>query len=158
METTRTVVSSASPMTNDIELMRDTRLVAHRSPATPDRMWATLPAALADLGLTGGPQAGQSRTYLASATGLRRQLNKVPLSRYLECGTTPSGAPGADVHLIRLQVTSIVEPDGQGSRLRTQVLARGTSVEGSTGTVDCATTGVLEARLAEALEMRLRQP
>ena len=158
VETTRTVVSSSTPAASDIELVRDTRLAVHRSTATPDKVWATLPTALADLGLSGGPQTGQTRTFLASATGLRRQLNKVPLSRYLECGTTASGAAGADTHLIRLQVTSIVEPDGQGARLRTQVLARGTPVEGSSGMVDCSTTGVLESRLGEALEARLRQP
>jgi hypothetical protein len=158
VETTRTVVSSSTPTVSDIELMRDTRLVVHRSTATPDKVWATLPAALADLGLSGGPQVGQTRTFLASATGLRRQLNKVPLSRYLECGTTATGAAGADTHLIRLQVTSIVEPDAQGARVRTQVMARGTLTEGSGGTVECSTTGVLESRLGEALEARLRQP
>ena len=147
VETTRTVITSASPTTSDIELVKDTRLAVHRTTATPERVWAALPAALADLGLTGGPQTGQARTYLASVASIRRQLNKVPLSRYLECGTTPSGASGADTHLIRLQVTSIVEPDPQGARVRTQVLARATSIEGSAGIIDCSTTGVLEARL-----------
>lgn len=158
VETTRTVITSASPTTSDIELVKDTRLAVHRTTATPDRVWAALPAALADLGLTGGPQTGQARTYLASVASIRRQLNKVPLSRYLECGTTPSGASGADTHLIRLQVTSIVEPDPQGARVRTQVLARATSIEGSAGIIDCSTTGVLEARLGELLEARLRNP
>jgi hypothetical protein len=158
VETTRTVVTSSSPTTSDIELVKDTRLAVHRTTATPDKVWATLPAALADLGLSGGPQTGQTRTYLASVASIRRQLNKVPLSRYLECGTTPSGASGADTHLIRLQVTSIVEPDAQGARVRTQVLARATSIEGSAGMIDCSTTGVLEARLGELLEARLRNP
>jgi hypothetical protein len=158
VETTRTVVTSASPTTSDIELVKDTRLAVHRTSASPDRVWAALPAALADLGLTGGPQAGQTRTYLASIASVRRQLNKVPLSRYLDCGTTPSGAYGADTHLIRLQVTSIVEPEGQGARVRSQVLARATSVEGSSGMMDCSTTGVLEARLGALLEARLRNP
>ena len=158
VETTRTVITSASPTTSDIELVKDTRLAVHRTTATPERVWAALPAALADLGLTGGPQTGQARTYLASVASIRRQLHKVPLSRYLECGTTPSGAAGADTHLIRLQVTSIVEPEGQGARVRTQVLARATSIEGAAGMIDCSTTGVLEARLGELLEARLRNP
>lgn len=158
VETSRTIISSASPAVSDIELVRDTRLAVHRTTFTPDKVWATLPAALADVGLTGGPQTGAVRTYLASIPSVRRQLNKVPLSRYLECGTTASGAAGADTHIIRLQVTSIVEPEGQGARLRTQVLARGTPIEGSAGMVDCSTTGVLEARIAEMLEARLRAP
>ncbi len=158
VESTRTVVSSTTPAMPDIELTRDSRLAVHRTTATPERVWAALPAALADVGLTGGPQPGQARTYLASVPSVRRQLNKVALSRYLDCGTTASGERGADTHLIRLQVTNIVEPDPQGARLRVQVLARATSTEGSGGTTDCSTTGVLESRIGEALEARLRNP
>ncbi|MGZ8379800.1 MAG: hypothetical protein ACXWZS_11550 [Gemmatirosa sp.] len=158
VEQSRTIISSTTPMVNDLELVRDNRLAVHRTTATPDKVWATLPGALADLGLGGGPLPGQARAWVASVPSVRRQLNKVLLSRYLECGTTSSGAPGADTHLIRLQVTSYVEPDGQGARVRTQVLARATSVEGASGMLDCSTTGVLEARIYELLEARLRNP
>ncbi|GLC26070.1 hypothetical protein [Roseisolibacter agri] len=158
VEATRTVVTSTTPTIPDIELNRDTRLAVHRTTSTPDRVWAALPAALADVGLSGGPMAGQARTYIALMPSVRRQLNKVALSRYLDCGTTASGERGADTHLIRLQVTNIVEPDPQGARVRFQVLARATSTEGSGGTTDCATTGVLESRIGEALEARLRNP
>lgn len=156
VEQTRTVVSSSNPTAGDIELVRDNRLAVHRTTATPDKVWATLPAVLADLGLGGGPLPGQQRAFVASVPSVRRQLNKVNLSRYLECGTTSSGAAGADTHLIRLQVTSYVEPDAQGARVRTQVLARATPVEGAAGMIDCSTTGVLEARIGELLEARLR--
>jgi hypothetical protein len=163
VEQSRVVVGSSTPVTPDIELIRDTRLAVHRSAFTPDQVWAALPAALADFGLTGGPQLGQTRTYVALLPRVRRALNKVPLSRYLECGVTSSGAPGADSHVIRLQVTSIVEPDqaaagANGARMRTQVMARATPVEGAAGVIECSTTGVFEARLAETLEQRLRQP
>ena len=158
VESTRSVITSSTPTIPDIELNRDARLAVHRSTATPERVWAALPAALADVGLSGGPMTGQARTYLASVPSVRRQLNKVALSRYLDCGTTASGERGADTHLIRLQVTNIVEPDPQGARVRFQVLARATSTEGSGGTTDCTTTGVLESRIGEALEARLRNP
>ena len=159
IETSRTIISSASPTAQDVELTKDTRLSSATLTASPEQVWQALPAAMADLGLTGGPLIGQARTYIAVMPRVRRMLNKVPLSRYLECGTTPSGMPGADTHLIRLQVTSIVEPAGQGTRLRTQVLASGNSVDGtSAGVIDCATTGAIEARIASNVETRLRQP
>lgn len=158
VESTRTVVTSTAPAVPDIELVKDTRLSVHRTTATPAQVWAALPAALADVGLTGAPQPGPGRSYVATIPSVRRQLNRVPLSRYLECGTTASGERGADTHIVRLQTTSIVEPDPPGARLRIQVLARATSVGGSGGTTDCATTGVLESRIGEALESRLRNP
>jgi hypothetical protein len=158
VEQTRTVVSSSNPTAGDIELVRDNRLAVHRSTATPDRVWSVLPSVLSDLGLGGGPLPGQARAYVASVPSVRRQLNKVNLSRYLECGTTSSGAAGADTHLIRLQVTSYVEPEGQGTRVRSQVLARATPVEGAAGMIDCSSTGILEARIGELLEARLRNP
>ena len=158
VETTRSVVTSTTPTVPDIELNRDARLAVHRTTATPERVWAALPAALADVGLSGGPQTGQARTYLALMPSVRRQLNKVALSRYLDCGTTASGERGADTHIVRLQATNIVEPDPQGARVRIQVLARATPIDGSSGATDCATTGVLETRIGEALEARLRNP
>ena len=158
IETTRTVVSTPASASADVELYRDTRLAAHIVKAPPADVWKALPAVYADLGLTGGPAIGQQQTFAAVLPSVRRQLNKVSLSRYLDCGTTPSGALGADVHMVRLQVSSIVDPQPTGTRIRTQVLARATSVENSNGAMECSSTGVLEQRLAQAIDARLGTP
>ena len=158
IESSRTVVSTPANASADVELYRDTRLTAHVVKAPPADVWKALPVAYADLGLAGGPAIGQQQTYAAVLPSVRRQLNKVPLSRYLDCGTTASGSSGADVHMVRLQVSSIVEPQPSGTRVRTQVLARATSVENSSGAMECSSTGVLEQRLAQAIDARLGTP
>ena len=158
LEQSRTVVSTPANASQDVEIYRDTRLAAHTVKAPPADVWKALPVAYADVGLSGGPAIGQQQTFAAVMPSVRRQLNKVQLSRYLDCGTTPSGSLGADVHMVRLQVTSIVEPQATGTRLRTQVLGRATSVENSNGAMDCSSTGVLEQRLAQALDARLGTP
>jgi hypothetical protein len=158
IESSRTVVSTPANASADVELYRDTRLAAHVVKSPPADVWKALPAAYADLGLTGGPAIGQQQTFAAVLPTVRRQLNKVPLSRFLDCGTTAAGVSGADVHMVRLQVSSIVEPQPAGTRVRTQVLARATSVENSNGAMDCSSTGVLEQRLAQALDARLGVP
>ena len=157
-EQSRVVVASPTMQNGDITLYRDLRLVAHSVKAPPSDVWKALPAAYADLGLVGGPAIGQAQTYAAVIPSVRRQLGKVPLSRMLDCGTTPSGVPGADVHLVRLTVTTLVEPEGTGSRLRTQIVARATSVENSNGAQDCMSNGIMEQRLAAAIDARLGSP
>jgi hypothetical protein len=159
VEQSRTIVSTPSSGAPDLELYRDTRLVAHSVKAPPAEVWKAMPAAYADLGLVGGPARGQTQTFAAVLPSIRRQLDKVPLSKLLDCGTTPTGTPSADVHLVRLQVTTIVEPEGAtGTRLRTQVLARATSVENSNGAQECSSTGILEQRLAQAVDARVGAP
>jgi hypothetical protein len=158
VEQSRTVVSTPASAGADVELFRDNRLAAHVVKAPPADVWKALPVAYADIGLAGGPAIGQQQTFAAVIPSLRRRLDKIPLSRFLNCGTTPSGALGADEHLVRLQVTTIVEPQSTGTRLRTQVLARATSVENSNGPQECSSTGVLEQRLAQAVDARLGTP
>jgi hypothetical protein len=155
----RTLVQTSATAGGDIELFRDTRRTAHVVSAPPADVWKVLGAAYADLGLTGGgPAIGYEQTYAAVIPALRRQLNKVPLSRLLDCGTTATGQPGAEAHAVRLQVTTVVEPEGTGARLRSQVLARATSTDNSNGAQECASTGVLEQRLAQAVDARLGTP
>lgn len=150
----RTVVGvdGASP---DIELFRDRRAASAAIPAPPAAAWAALPAALADLGLVGGPLAGQAMTYVANFS-LRRALEKVPLSRYFDCSATPTGESRANVDVLKGSVTAQLSAQGEGSALVTQVVVRAISTDGASGTGDCASTGALEARLAEALRERLR--
>ena len=159
----RTIVQSVDPGSNrsgsDMSLVRDMRPDVHDVAASPDVVWSALPLALSDLGLSGGPMVGQTRTFVTKGPRLRRVLNKVPLSRYLDCGTTSAGSPGAETYLIQLQITSTVVPNGSGAQLRSQVRAQGTATEGtSTGLIDCTSTGELEKRLAQAVDDHLKQP
>jgi hypothetical protein len=70
-----------------------------------------------------------------------------PLSRFLSCGETMTGAR-ANQDRIVLSVISYAKPIGMsGSRIDTRVVATAVDVTGTGGRQPCATTGQLEARL-----------
>lgn len=151
----RTIVGSSTSTTSDVVLYRDGRAARERVPAAPAAVWALLPDVYAALGLPGAPALGRERTLVAQPR-IRRVLNGVPLSRYLECGRTATGELSADVYTIQLTVMTSVEPDSGGSLLATQVRAIATAVSSANSPVDCASTGTLEARLGEALAARMK--
>jgi hypothetical protein len=70
-----------------------------------------------------------------------------PLSRFLSCGETMTGAR-ANQDRIVLSVVSYAKPVGMsGSRIETRVVATASDVSGTGGRQPCTTTGELEARL-----------
>ena len=74
-----------------------------------------------------------------------RRLGKQPLSRYLNCGTEPSGVAHVDAWAVNLTVMSQVTPDGNGaSTVSTQVAASASPVTTSGAPVTCTSTGELE--------------
>jgi hypothetical protein len=155
-ETGRTVVGSSSVGTPDTELYKDRRASRVDVAAPPAAVWAALPGAFASVGLEGaGPAIGRERT-LAAQPRLRRTLGKVPLSRFIDCGRMSTGELSADNHIVRLTVTSAVTPQGTGSALATQVTATAAAVDNSNAPVECSSTGVLEARIGDAVTTNLK--
>jgi hypothetical protein len=70
-----------------------------------------------------------------------------PLSRFLSCGETITGAR-ANQDRIVLSVVSHAKPVGTGgSRIETRVVATASDVTGTGGRLPCTTTGELEGRL-----------
>jgi hypothetical protein len=152
----RTVVGASASGTRDLELFRDRRGSTVQLPAAPQAVFAALAPAFAGVGLEGaGPAIGRERTWAAQPR-LRRVLDKVPLSRYLDCGRTATGELAADTHLVRLVVTSAVTAAAGGSTLATQVSASATSVEGSNSPLECSSNGVLEGRIHDAVAATLK--
>jgi hypothetical protein len=76
------------------------------------------------------------------------------LSHYLLCGNTSTG-PAADNYKITMSVLSVVSADSTGSKVNTIVQARADDTAGSSGSVQCQTTGYLEADLNRILLRRL---
>jgi hypothetical protein len=85
-----------------------------------------------------------------------RSLGKTPLSVYLECGRTATGAI-SEMYRVYLTVTSVVRPDGQASsQLETSVTAYARNIEGtSSAQVACGTTGRLEEQLRQDVTRRV---
>lgn len=115
------------------------------------QLWAAFPAAYAALGLPAG-QGGEAQG--ASVVGpfqLTRRLGQVSLSRYLDCGSTLT-LPRADAYTITLQLTTGLEPAGDGvTNVATLVQATARPRDTSGNAVSCISTGLLERRLAEEL-------
>lgn len=121
-------------------------------PVASAQLWAAFPAAYAALGLPAG-QGGEA--HGASVVGpfqLTRQLGRVPLSRYLDCGSTLTH-PKADAYTVTLHITTGLEPAGAGvTNVGTLVQASARPRDTAGNPVSCISTGRLERRLAEELQ------
>jgi hypothetical protein len=132
----------------------DNGAVVQRVPRTPQQVWpavrdaytqAEIPVATADSarGVVASPRFEASRTL----AGQR-------LSAYFSCGDTPMAIPIADAYRLAISAQSTVRAWEGGSRVDTRVSA--TAVNPGTGaSVDCTSTGALEARLNGAVLTRL---
>jgi hypothetical protein len=89
-----------------------------------------------------------------SGFNARRRLGSLPLVRLLDCGAT-QGGPSAETYDIRLSVITQLKPEGAGTALSTSVEAMGKPVAFSGEYIRCSSTGVLESRLADAVNARL---
>lgn len=126
-------------------------------PATPDKAFAVLPTVYEALGVTVNVVQSDARTFGALNARMPRRLGKVSVSQYVDCGINATGSPNADVYAVTATVLSRVAPaagGAAGSTVSTQVSATARPLTVSGGSVQCASTGRLEAainaRLADA--------
>lgn len=119
-------------------------------PVAADRIWNALPAVFDSLGLPITDRNVQARTIGTSSLKLRRRLRNVPLSRYMECGST-QGSPSADSYDVLLTFTAQLVPAGDSTTVATRMdaLARPTFVSGEY--VNCGSTRTLEKRFFDLL-------
>ena len=89
---------------------------------------------------------------IRGAVSAYRQFLRNPVSRFVDCGTTLVG-PNADTHRVDLRIqTQVVAESDTSSSVNTRVEASGT---GSTGGVNCSTTGALEHLINEQVKTLL---
>lgn len=140
----------------DFVLDESAPLKPHAVPAAPHLVFAALPEVYRVLGVPPGTSDPAGRVFGNQRFTARRELGGQPLSRYLACGHTATGAPIADSYRVQLSLLTTVQPgQGGGSLVQTQVGASAQSVEGSSSNrVQCATTGALELRIARMLGAR----
>jgi hypothetical protein len=115
-----------------------------------DVAWALLPQAFAEIGLSGRVLDEGERVYGATDQGFRRRLGGQPLSRYLDCGAR-LGMQNADSYSVRLTVRTQVTADGDGSLVRTEVVASARETGRSDPPVRCGSTSELERRILALL-------
>jgi hypothetical protein len=124
-------------------------------PFTVDEVWRVLPAVYDSLAI---PTAlFDAKTHVISNQGskVRQRLGKVPLSRYIECGTTQIG-PNAESYDVQLSVTTRVDPGTPtGARISTTVESAAKPVAFSQEYSRCSSKGELELRIADLVKARL---
>lgn len=150
VRSTVSVSGTDGSATRTIESYADVGGTSHRISATPDKVWAVLPAVYQGLGINVGTSLPDYMTIGNSKLELNRTLGGQPLSSFVSCGYAPTGAPLADSYRVNMAVVTTVGPAANGgSQLETRVQASATNRAVSGASVNCATTGRLEGLIAE---------
>jgi hypothetical protein len=124
--------------------------------ATPEEIWAELPAVYDEIGLRRADLAVFEPA--ARRIGVRehriRRLGGQRPSRFLRCGDT-FGAPKADNGQLRISVTSTTQADDDGAILSTTVTGWTRDPGTSTGPLRCTSNGALEREIIHRVQLRL---
>jgi len=125
--------------------------------ASLDRVWKVLPGVFATLEIPIEQFNSEAGTLGHSGLKLYRRLGKIPLTRYIDCGTTQIG-PNADSYEVLLTVLTKVQrsrADSSNTTVATTVEAVARPIQFRGDYMRCSSKGALEARLAEVLNVQL---
>jgi hypothetical protein len=123
-----------------------------------DTVFHVLPAVYAALGMP--VRAADVKQYVLGTQGMKvhSKLGKVPLSRYIDCGSAIQGMASADTYDVVLTVTTRVKAiEAGGSDVATTVIASAKPPQYSSEYMRCGTKGVLEARIIELVNETLKK-
>lgn len=122
-----------------------------RVAASPDSAWRVLRMVYAALQIPVTLEDASTRRVANPDFHRTRQLGGTRLSRYVDCGAGMTG-PNADSYRVYMSLASYVVPAPEGAEVRTKLIASAVDVAGSgTDRLPCGSTGVLEARINEAV-------
>jgi hypothetical protein len=123
--------------------------------ATPEATWKTLVVTFHDLNLPITALDSTRRSISSSVARAPRTIGGKSLHDYLDCGNGISG-PRVDSHDVAYKLVSVVEQAGDSTSIRTSFVGKAETRGGtSSPPVACATTGRLEARLAQLARLKL---
>ena len=145
------VVSGAGNRTSQLNVVSTSRALVDRLAVSPDSAWRVLPAVYADLGVDYQTLDQARRVISHDALALRRQLGRVPLSRYVACGTA-NGRDNADSFAVTMSVRTQVVPDSAGTAVVSVVSATARSLLFDSGDVACSSTQRLEDQIAKLVK------
>lgn len=152
--TERIVTTSGASMNiNTMNIDTDVRLV---STGTPAQVFAVLPQVYEDLGIPISVNDGASKSVGNSGWRTRRSIGKVPMYRYLDCGSSGT-IENAETYNINMSVITTVRPNPSGgSIVSTAITAVGRNpVTSSSQDVRCASKGDLEIRIRDMVQKRI---
>jgi len=120
-----------------------------------EQVWRVLPAVFDSLGIPITDVDAPQHVIGSSGFKARKRLKNVPLSKFVDCGST-QGFPSADDYDLKISVLTQVEPDASGgTSIATQVEAEGRPPAFSGAYSRCHSTGQLEAAISSAAAQRL---
>ncbi|MEP6691608.1 MAG: hypothetical protein ABJD07_10650, partial [Gemmatimonadaceae bacterium] len=124
-----------------------------RIEASPDRVWGELPGVFEEVGIPIGTVDASQQLMGNRGVRVAHRIKAGRLSQLLSCGEGLTG-PSADSYDVSISVLTRLEADGKATVLRTVVEGRASSGTNGGGAVRCATTGVLEQKIATSLTLR----
>jgi hypothetical protein len=139
-----------------MRLTRDDGANVHVIPFAPDRVWRALPAVFDSLGIPIGMLEPSTKTIGNQNFKLHGRLKNVPLSRYIDCGTSTQIGSNADSYDVNLTFLAEVRPGEAGStKVTTTIQALARPANFAQEYSQCSSKGSLEARLVTLLKARL---
>jgi hypothetical protein len=152
---TQTVRVGGSTGSTSLSMTVNDESSSHMLAYAPAAVWQLVPWALDSLGVPVRSLEPTQKRAGNTGFAVRRRLKTVPLSRYVDCGSTHLG-PNADDYDVNLSVFSEVRPaDGGASTVVTTVEAAARPANYAQEYSRCTSKGVLETRLIELLKARL---
>jgi hypothetical protein len=122
-----------------------------------ERVWGALKTAFDSLAIPVSSTDAATHTMGNAALRARRRIGDVAVSKYINCGNTQS-ANAADGYEVLMVVMARVQPTIEGlSELATTVEAQGRPITLSSEYTRCASTGLIEKRLAELVTAQLNR-
>lgn len=123
--------------------------------AAVDRVWKVLPAAFDSVGVPVSRIDVAGKSIGNEGFKIRQRLGKVPLSRYVDCGTTQIG-PNADSYDVFMTLIVQLMPAGTATKVFTTFEASARPLAFSQEYSRCTSRGSLESRLLGAIRAQLK--
>ena len=124
----------------------------------PDQVWRALPAVFDSIGIPVANLDAPKRMIGNSAFKIRGRLKNVPLSRYIDCGTSTQIGPNADSYEVNISLMAEVKPGAGGTTtLITTFEAVARPANFAQAYSQCGTKGILESRFGELVNAQLKR-
>jgi hypothetical protein len=151
VNTARVVTGSNSTLqVNTMNIDMDVKLFVT---GTVDEAWAVLPGVYAELGIPLSVNDARTKTLGNTGWRTRRQIGRVPMQRYLECGSSGT-IENAETYNINMSITTTVLPNANGgSVISTSITGVGKNpVTSSSAEVRCTSKSQLELRIRDMVQ------
>jgi hypothetical protein len=148
--TTQTLVAGVGGATMAMNMVNDASAVGSVVTGSMEATWSALQSVYATLEIPLTFRDEGRKRLGNSSFRTRRRVGSVPMIRAVDCGGE-SGMPNAETYDVTLEITSVLQPDGDG-KVRLQTLVQGSARRPSSGggtDIRCTSLGGLEGKIAE---------